>query len=237
MRGKRTFQVGLASAVLAGGSLFGLPGFAWGSLRPHSFASEQKQLERQLADRAAQLGRLGTDVSGAKKLTSAHALALDARSADADQLLNALIAKVPTDTTQAQLNSDKASVLQVNQAFAVLTPQVFETIEADAITAEATTLQADEPTLQSLASSLVGQGGYKNALDHDVALVKSVNQAIKDSRDVATVILAQTRSEFPGDTQVFLHTNKDLLNSGTALANASYDESIIGLALGGYTGP
>jgi hypothetical protein len=66
--------------------------------------------------------------------------------------------------------------------------------------------------------------------------VKAVNNASVDSNDVATEVLAQTPADYPGDTHVFVRANRELLAAGIALAHASYDASVIGLATGGYTG-
>jgi hypothetical protein len=98
-------------------------------------------------------------------------------------------------------------------------------------------LEANEPALQSSVTSLLGQHGYKNAFNHYVSFVKSVNQASVLSSDVTTAVLAQTPADYPGDTHVFVRANERLLNADIALAHASYDESVIGLASGGYTGP
>jgi 2-C-methyl-D-erythritol 4-phosphate cytidylyltransferase len=38
--------------------------------------------------------------------------------------IEALVAKVPSDKTQVQLNTDRASMLERNRVFAVLTPKV-----------------------------------------------------------------------------------------------------------------
>jgi hypothetical protein len=237
MTAKRLLQIGLAGAVLAGGSLFALSGLASASVRPHSFTSNQKLLEAQLASRVSQLGRLTADVAASKTLTLAHAAALNLNISTATTNINALVAKVPSDTTRTELNMDRASMFKQNRVFAVLTPQVFETIEADAIAAQVATFQANESALQASVNSLVGQHGYRNALNHYLAFVSSVNYALALTNRVTTAVLAQTPADYPGDTHVFVNANEKLLRADIALAHASYDESIIGLAAGGYTGP
>jgi hypothetical protein len=241
MNGKRTLHAGLIGAVLAGGSLAIVPGIASAAVRPavhtpHGFLNNQKLLEQQLAYRVTQLSRLASDVAGSKTLTAPHAVTLNANIGTATTNINALVTKVPTDTTQAQLTTDRASMLQQNRVFAVLTPQVFQTIEADAFGAEVLTDQSNEAALQSSVNSLAGQHGYTNALNHYVAFVRAVNNASIDSNKVATDVLAQTPADYPGDTHVFVTANHQLLNAGIALAHASYDANIIGLATGGYTG-
>jgi hypothetical protein len=63
-----------------------------------------------------------------------------------------------------------------------------------------------------------------------------VNLAGADSNNVTTAVLAQVPADSPGDFHVFVTANGKLLNADIALAHASYDESVIGLATGGYTG-
>jgi len=80
MLSRYTLTAGLVGAVLAGGLLAAVPGVGAASLAPHSFATNQQQLEQQLASRVSQLGRLASDVTGSKTLSTAHAAALNASS-------------------------------------------------------------------------------------------------------------------------------------------------------------
>jgi hypothetical protein len=236
MLNKSQVHAGLAGFALIGGSLLALPVAASATATPHSFSNNQALLETQLANRATQLTHLGTDVTGATSLTAPHATTLKASIATATTNIDALVAKVPTDTTNAQLAVDRASMLKENRVFAVLTPQVFLTIEADSIAAQVVTFQANESSLQGSVNSLVGQHGYTNALNHYVAFVKAVNVANAAASNITTAVLAQTPADYPGDTHVFVHANRELLRADISLAHASYDESVIGLASGGYTG-
>lgn len=255
---KHALQAGFVSALLAGGSLFAMAGAANAdpttsttttlspttstttkstSAKSTSFLNQQKLLEQRLAIRASQLTHLSADITtAAKTLTPAHLLVLNTNVATATTNINALIAKVPTDTTNAELKTDRSSMLKQNRVFAVLTPQVYLTIEADSVTARVTTFEGNEPSLQAEVTSLVGEPGYKTASNHYQAFVKSVNSAAAEANDVATDVLAQTPSNYPGDTHVFVSANHKLLDANIALAHASYDESVIGLAAGGYAG-
>jgi len=240
MLNRRHVHAGLAGFALLGGSLLALPGVASAAARsqsrPHSVAGNQALLESQLTSRAAELARLSTDVTGATTLTLAHTAALKASIASATSNIDTLIAKVPHDTTFAELKADRASMLKENRVFAVLAPQVFLTIEADGIGAQVATFQANESSLQGSVNSLVGQHGYTNALHHYVAFVKAVNVANEAASNVTSAVLAQTPADYPGDTGIFVRSNRALLKADLALAHASYDESVIGLASGGYTG-
>lgn len=248
---KHALQAGFVSALLAGGSLFAMAGAANAapttsttstttkstSTKSTSFLNQQKLLEQQLTIRTSQLTHLSADITAAAKtLTPAHLLVLNTNVATATTNINALIAKVPTDTTNAELKTDRSSMLKQNRVFAVLTPQVYLTIEADSVTARVTTFEGNESSLQAEVTSLVGEPGYKTASNHYQAFVKSVNSAAAEANDVATDVLAQTPSNYPGDTHVFVSANHKLLDANIALAHASYDESVIGLAAGGYAG-
>ena len=136
----------------------------------------------------------------------------------------------------AELRAAQKSMIQGNRVFAVLTPQVFEVIEADTVAAQAATLQSGEAALLAEIDTLQGQPGYANALKHDTAYVADVNLAAADSAHVSTVVIAQLPQDFPGDTHVFVNANHQLLAADIALARANYDASVIGLASGGYTG-
>ena len=133
MIGRRTIRTGLVCSVLAAGPLFALAGVASAATPSPRFVKTQQLLEQQLASRVTQLGRLASDVTGAKTLTPSHLATLNTNVSGATTNITALVTKVPTDTTWAQLNADRASMLRQNRVFAVLTPQVFQTIEADAI--------------------------------------------------------------------------------------------------------
>lgn len=239
MTNYRFIRTGLASALLAGGAALVVPSIASASVQyrtSHDFTTNQKDLEAQLTIRVSQLARLSTDVTGAKTLTTVHAAALTTNINTATANINALVVRVPTDTTNAQVNADRAAMIRQNRVFAVLTPQVFLTIEADAIGAEVTSLQTEEPGLLSAVNGLVGEHGYTNAFNHYTLFLKQVNQASINSTNIATRVLAQVPQNFPRDTDVFVHANKELLASDIALAHANYDASVIGLASGGYTG-
>jgi hypothetical protein len=234
---KHSIPAAIVGAVMAAGAVLAAPGLASATPRTHlTFAQKQMQLETQLKDRTGQLARLSADVTGATSLTTAHAALLSSRLTSESASIAALVAKVPTDTTLAELNTDRAAMLQDNRVYAVMTPQVFETIEGDSIAVQVTTDTASEPTLQTSVSALVGEPGYQTALNHYNAFVKSVTSASLAVTDVETTELAQTPADFPGDTHIFVNANKRLLNADIALAHASYDASVIGLASGGYTG-
>jgi hypothetical protein len=206
------------------------------SAPPSKITQLQQQLEQQLTFRVNQLQVLSTDVTKATSLTTSDASTLAARLTTATANINALLAQVPNDTTMAELRTAQKAMIQGNRVFAVLTPQVFQVIEADTVAAQAATMQAGEATLLAEINTLSGQPGYANALKHDSAYVAEVNLAAADSAHVSTIVIAQLPQDFPGDTQVFVNANHQLLAADIALARANYNAAVIGLASGGYTG-
>ena len=201
-----------------------------------SFVAAQKALEVQLANRATQLKHLVADVTAATSLTARALSILHARLSTEESSINSLIAKVPTDTTKAELNADRAAMLKDNRVYAVMSPQVFEMIEASVVASQVTTMQGNESTLQSETASIVGLPGYKNALNHYNNYVARLSNWSTRIVTVEGVVLAQTPQGYPGNTKIFVAQNHQILNANIALAYAAYDASIIGLAAGGYTG-
>ncbi len=237
MRLNHPIRLAVAGAVIASGSfVFAMSAGASTSASPANFSQVQQILEQQLGFRVTQLQVLSTDVSKATSLTSSDASVLAAALTTATGNITGLLAQVKTDTTMLELRMAQKSMIQGNRVFAVLTPQVFEVIEADTVAAQAATLQSGEAALLAEINTLQGQPGYANALKHDTAYVADVNLAATKSEHVSTVVIAQQPQDFPGDTQVFVNANHQLLAADIALARANYEASVIGLASGGYTG-
>ena len=234
----RTLRKGIAASVLSAGALVGLSGgAAFASPTHHSFSvAQQQKLEAQLAVRVTGLAHLAADVSGATSLTPAHAALLSARIATEQANINALVIKVPTDTTNAQLNSDRAAMYQDNRVFAVMTPQVFETINADSAAAQLATLQKNEATLATEVSSLTGQPGYQNAVNHLNNYMTRIGRESTTLSNLVISVLAQQPSGYPGNQHFFVRANHEILQADVAIAYANYDASVIALATGGYTG-
>jgi hypothetical protein len=203
---------------------------------PASFLTEQKALEGELANRSAQLGHLVADVTAAATLSASTSSILQARLSTEGANINALIAKVPMDTTKAQLNADRAAMVKDNRVYAVMSPQVFEMIEASVVASQVAVMQGNESTLQSEVTSIVGLPGYKNALNHYNNYVERLANWSTKIVTVESVVLAQTPQGYPGNAKVFANQNRRILNANIDLSYVAYDASIIGLATGGYTG-
>jgi hypothetical protein len=201
-----------------------------------NFVSTQQTLEAQLASRFTRLQHLDADVSGATTLSANVSSTLQARLSTEETSINSLIAKVPTDTNNVELSADRAAMYKDNRVYAAMSPQVFESIEASVVAGQVTGMLANESTLQSEVTSLTGLVGYNNALHHYDNYVARISNWSTRIVNVEAVVLAQIPQDFPGDTQTFVSENHHVLDANVALAYASYDASIIGLAAGGYTG-
>jgi hypothetical protein len=201
-----------------------------------ALANSRSALERQLAGRQVQLQHLAADVAGAKSLSVADETMLNSRVTAEESSIAALVAKVPGDTTRAQLNADRAAMLKDNRVYAVMTPQVFITISADAAAAEGAALATEEGSLASEVNSLAGQVGAANAMRHLVDFENRLLHASSLMEATVTEVLAQSPAGYPGNTHVFSRANGKVLSVGLSLAHASYDASVIAMATGGYTG-
>ena len=232
----RIFRSGAAVAVLL--AVFAAAAAPAGAATGASFKAAQQQLEQQLALRSTRLADLQKDVTNAgPSLSTPHANTLNARIGTEETSISGLIAKVPTDQTWAALNSDRRAMLADNRVYAVMTPQVFETIWADVVLTNAGSLNGEESLLQGEVASLMGDPGYNNALNHYNKFVTAVSGVLNRIPTVEMNELSQTPQGYPGNTHVFVNSNIAIRNANIALVNANYDASVIALATGGYTGP
>jgi hypothetical protein len=233
----RILRRGIAASALSAGALIGLGGGTAFASTPHdSLSLAKQQLESQLASRVTSLGHLASDIAGATSLTPEHANILSARITTEQASINALVVKVPSDTTRAQLNADRAAMYKDNRVYAVMTPQVFETISADAALAQLAILAKNEPALAAEVSSIVGQPGYQTAVNHDNNYMTRVGRETTTLSTLVTSILAQQPAGYPNNQHFFVRANHMILNANVQIAYANYDASVIALATGGYTG-
>lgn len=224
----------LAVAVLAGSAGVAAAATATSpSTSSTHFQRAQQKLESELSARVTRLANLSSDVTKSTTLTAANAAVLRAKLTAEQTSISSLVTAVPTYTTMAQLNAARTVMLRNNRVFAVMSPQVFETIGADAVLASDASLLANQSTLLAEVNSLIGQSSYKNALNHYNDFVRRTTgiETKMDRIDVAA--LAQTPQGYPRNTKFFLYANRAILGANISLAYAGYDESIISLSSGG----
>lgn len=195
----------------------------------------EQHLMAQLQLRQTQLTNLTNDVTSAKTLTPADQASLEQKLTEATTSIDGLVQSVPNDD-RAQLRAAERTMIRDNRVFLVLTPQVYEVIESDTVASQAGALEAQEPALEQAVAATSGKVGYKNALDHYQAFVAAVGRAQAETSRVSEGLLDQTPEMYPRDRHVFVRANRQILAASDALARASYDETIVALATGGYTG-
>lgn len=237
----------LAGAVVAGGVL-GVPAVASAAtshsgatanpLNPTTknattFGIAKKWVEGQLTLRQDRLSHLTTEVGKAADLTSSDRSALTSDLSSETSGIDALAAKVPHDTTWAQLRADAKAMVVDYRVFAVMSPQTHLTIAADTASTIEQKLQAAEPQIEAAIQAAAAKGKDVTAAQTAYeGLVVQVSNAESDTNGVSAVVLAQTPAGYPGNASVFLNARSNLEQARTALRTARNDLHVIAKVLG-----
>lgn len=237
----------LAGAVVAGGVL-GVPGIAAAAgshgsqaanpLNPTTknattFAAAKKWVEGQLTIRQQRLSNLTAEVSHAADLTSSDRATLTSDLSSETSGIDALAAKVPNDTTWAQLRADARAMVVDYRVFVVMSPQAHLTIAADTASTIEQKLQAAEPKIEAAIQAAAAKGkDVRAAQTAYEGLVVQVGNAEADTNGVSAAVLAQTPAGYPGNASVFLNAHSNLEQARTALRTARNDLRIIAEVLG-----
>ncbi|MDA8297778.1 MAG: hypothetical protein M0004_14560 [Actinomycetota bacterium] len=248
MTGRTFIKLAALSAFAAGAAVVvAAPSPSAGATRPAgerpAFSAMQHSLETQLARRQVQLARrqvqlvhLSADLTAATSLTAANAALLRGRLAAETAAINALAAKAPNDRSIAQLKAERRAMIRQSRVYAVMTPQVFQVIEAASASVQLAGLQAQQSALATAVGALIGQPGAATASRHYRDFVARLQVAARATAEVDTTVLAQVPEDFPRDTHVFVAAGRRLLAAEVSLARADYDATVINLASGGYQG-
>jgi hypothetical protein len=212
----------LAGGALAAGFLLGTAGVATaaaatshGSTAPKDKPCPvvQSVLETQLANRAATLTTLTSDVATAvtdMDITTGHAATLNARLSTDTAVIGALVTKVPTDTTCAELIADNHEMYSV-RIYEVMQPQTLLVIKADTETATEASLVAQYPTLKTEIAALPN-GKTKNQATRLFKLLKlEVNLATIQSSGQAYQVINTTASKWPSNHGIFVRASVHLV--------------------------
>jgi hypothetical protein len=250
---KHPYRTRLAAGALVAGGILGVPtavlaapasyGSTSGStssnpLHPSTkdattFNVAKKFVEKGLSDRQQRLSNLTSEVTKAAHLTSADKATLSSDLSAETAGIDALAAKVPNDTTWAELQADAKSMVVDYRVFVVMSPQVHETIAADTATAIEQKLQAAEPQIEALIKYEQSQGKNVGAAQTAYeGLVVEVSQAAGDTNGVSSVVLAQTPAGYPANASVFTNARSNLEQARTALHTARGDLQTIVHVLG-----
>lgn len=200
---------------------------------PATFAAAKAFVEHQLALREQRLSNLTSEVASAAHLTPADRATLTSDLAAETSGINALAAKVPNDTTWAQLKSDATSMVVDYRVFVVMSPQVHLTIAADTESAVEQKAQAAEPKIQALINYEQSQGkdvhGAQVAFD---AFVVEIAAAEHDTAGVSAAVLATGPHGYPANRTIFLNARSNLQQGRAALVTARSDLHTIAQDLG-----
>lgn len=193
-------------------------------------------LEHEVTGWVAQVRQLSSDVTASTTLGVNDSSLLAARVAAATSSLDRLRTRLETARPGTALRALRRAANADKKALSVLTSQVIEVIEADAVGAKLASLRGDERTLDAEVASLVGQPGHQLAASRLKDLRGLVSRAAAGIARVPGTLLAQVPGHFPENRKVFVRANRIVLRANLLLARAGYDESVIALAAGGYTG-
>jgi hypothetical protein len=235
----------VGAAVLVAGAVLAVPGAAMaaGSAQPGSvawtasahpvrlvaatgasFATAKAVVENDLALRQQRLTNLTAEVAAATDLTSADKATLSSSIASDTSGIDALVAKVPGDTTWAELRADAKAVVQDYRVFVVMSPQAHLAIAADTASSVCARLQAAEPQIEALIKFDQGQGKNVSAAEAAYqSLVSEVTTAMGDVSGVSASVLATTPAAYPGNVSVFTGGRANLIGARGALATAGTD--------------
>jgi hypothetical protein len=223
--------------VLAGAGFAGASTPSGNSPAVHSggagFKQLQKALEDQLTDRQQRLGNLTKEVSAAKHLTTSDRATLVSDLGTDTTGIDALAAKVPNDTTIAELATDYKAMVDDYRVYLVMTPKVQLTITADATSSLEHAMQAAEPKIEALIRYEHSKGRHvRGAQIAYEGMVHQVSNAEHDTTGVAARVLATEPSGWPGNRTVFTNASSSLEQAGKAIHTAQSDVRTIYKDLG-----
>lgn len=198
-----------------------------------NLAAVQGDVSQGLANRVTQLSALGATVGGAGDLTAGDRSTLGSDLASELAGIQALQAKLPTDTTCASVVTDGRAMVVNFRVYVVMTPQVHLTISADTESAVAANLAGLEPTLQA-AVTAGGRSGAdpaaaQQALDD---LETKVAAGQRASSGISAQVLGFTPASYPGSWSAFRADRATLEVGRQDLAGADADLHRLVAALG-----
>lgn len=222
--------------VLAGAGVAGAATPSASSSVSHSggadFKQLQKMLEEQLADRQHRLAGLSVEVSASRHLTDAHGATLESDLSAETSGINALAAKVPNDTTIAELTVDHETMIDY-RVYVVMSPQVELTIAADTASGVEQAFEASESHIEALIRYEQSQG--KDVHGAQIAfldMVRQVANAEHDTTGVSDSVLAAKPSGWPANRTIFTNAASSLGQAKKALQTATADRTTIFRDLG-----
>lgn len=188
---------------------------------------------QDLSERVTQLNSLTNEANNSAGLTSADKATLLSDLSNELAGIQALQAKVPTDTTCAAVRADGRAMVVNYRVYLVMTPQVHLTNSADTESNLAGRLAVIEPALQDAINAAAAKGQNVAAAQADYNdLVSQVSAAEADTSGIAASVLGFTPASYPGCWSSFLADRANLRKGQAALHQANKDLHAIIQAVG-----
>ncbi len=244
MRSRQTLRRALVSASLAlttavlSLGLFADPAPAATSNSSHgtsstapsgSVAAARAQLAAAIVVRQTALRRVLASAASSKTIVPADQAVLTALLTQALTGMNALAAKVPTDTTAAEVAADQTEMVQTYRVLALQVPAGDMVLAADLAAAIETDMAARLPALQALLAPAANQASpvpssVKTAFTD---FQRELTAAQSATGGVSSSLLALLPGSYPGNQSVLTSARSDLANVRRDLGLAVTDLNTI----------
>ncbi|HLX88875.1 MAG TPA: hypothetical protein VKR22_10535 [Acidimicrobiales bacterium] len=194
-----------------------------------TFPEVQKVVEGDLSDRVSRLGLLVSRVNAASSLSSSDKAALLADLTQTEQPgIEALVAKVPTDTTCAEVRQDAHSMVWNYRVYLVMSPQVDLVIATDAALAIDARLDAVEGAISNLIADAQQHGhdvsGAQQALSDYEQQVSAVQSVLAGQ---SATVLGVTPAGYPGNAPTLHQARSNLQTARSDFRKARSDLATI----------
>ena len=230
MKPRRILAATSVAAVLAAGPAFATTAGAAGTTAQQLFQQAQQKVEAALAARQHTLADLTASVTNNRYLKGGSTQqTLLSLLAGETQGINGLAAKVPGDTTLAQLRQDAYTMVHQYRVYLVMAPQVHLSEAAAAQAAVEAKLTSLEPRIQQIITNAQAKGrnvtAAQQACNDLVTQVQNASTATQ-AADIAAV-LGVTPSGYPGDAGPLNTARTQLHTAQSDLQKARSDLHVI----------
>jgi len=189
-----------------------------------NLAAVQAYVGQALSNRVAQLNALSAAVGGAADLAAGDRSTLSTDLASELSGIQALQAKIPSDTTCQSVIADGRAMVVDFRVYVVMTPQAHLTIAADAESAVAAKLAALEPKLEAAVTSAGQSGPNVAAAQHALSDIEAqVTLGQQSSSGISAQVLGFTPASYPGCWTAFRDDRATLQKGRQALRQADAD--------------
>ncbi len=175
-----------------------------------SFALGQAWMLTALSDRGARLSELAGMISSSKTLQGSDSASLSALVSSAQSTCSQLQSAVNADTTLVQLRLAATEMIGSLHVYAILTPQVELTVDADAIGDAAAKLEALEPGLNTAIAAA-------HATKRNLARLHDLEQSFAAEASAAAALVAPLSGQLVGLSDADLAAATPVLAAATGI--------------------